>query len=136
VIARWLRGTRDVAYGIVCRADPALQSYYQFSIWSDSVAIEKFVPVGNHYYQFESGDLSAVRAGAPNRLTAMCSTDRAGYVHLEFRVNGRTVAGAVDTGAQLARPLLSGTVGLVVAKGSERSSSIEAEFDDFVVASL
>jgi TIR domain len=135
VVARRLRGKRDVAYGIVCRADPGLQSYYQFAIWPGSVVIEKFVPVGQTYFQFASGDLSALRVGGENRLTAMCATDQAGYVRLEFQLNGRTVASAIDTGAQLAPPLLTGTVGLVVAKGSEQSSSIEAEFDDFVVTS-
>jgi hypothetical protein len=135
VVARRLRGRRDVAYGIVCRADPGLDSYYQFAIWTDSVAIEKFVPVGDHYYRLANGDLSALRPGGTNRLTAMCSTDQAGYVHLVFDVNGRTVAGAIDTGAQLAPPLLTGTVGLVVAKGGDRSSSIAAEFDDFVASS-
>jgi hypothetical protein len=50
-------------------------------------------------------------------------------------VNGRTVAKATDTGAQLGPPLLTGTVGLVIAKGSEQSSNIEAEFDNFAVTS-
>ncbi len=134
VVARRLRGKRDGAYGIVCRADPGLQRYYQFAIWPGSVVIEKFVPVGATYYQLASGDLSAMRQNDRNRLAATCVTDEAGHVRLEFQVNGRAVASAIDTGAQLAPPLLTGTVGLVIAKGSEGADAIEAEFDDFVVA--
>jgi hypothetical protein len=134
VVGRRLRGKRDGAYGIVCRADPGLQRYYQFAIWPGSAVIEKIVPVGATYYQLASGDPSAVHPNGTNRLAATCVTDEAGNVRLEFQVNGRTVASAVDTGAQLAPPLLTGSVGLIIAKGSEGADPVEAEFDDFVVA--
>ncbi len=134
VVGRRLRGRRDGAYGIVCRADPGVPSYYQFAIWPGSAVIEKFVPVGASYYQLASTDLAAVHQNGENRMAATCTTDGAGHVRLEFAVNGRTVASAVDTGAQLAPPLLTGTVGLVIAKGSEDADPIEAEFDDFSVA--
>jgi hypothetical protein len=133
VVARRVKGTGDVAYGVVCRADPGRPSYYQFAIWPGSVAIEKFVPIGEAYYRFASGDLSALRPGS-NRLTAVCATNPDGNVRLQFLVNGRTVATAIDNGTQLAPPLLDGTAGLVVAKGSEDSGPVEAEFDDFNVA--
>ncbi|HEU0303505.1 MAG TPA: toll/interleukin-1 receptor domain-containing protein [Gaiellaceae bacterium] len=131
VVARRINVAGDVGYGLLCRADDAAQTYYQFAIWSSKVVIAKLAPRGTFYEELAVGNLSAVRARGENRMQAVCTTDGAGHVRLAFRINGKAVAGATDTGALLGPPFTSGAVGLVVANG--RSTTIEAEFDDFVV---
>jgi hypothetical protein len=129
VVARPLLGAdQDAGYGIACRANKT-QSYYQFAIWRDQAVIAKLIPVPPYYVELDSQDAALVDANGRNRLEAVCTTDDAQDVHLEFWVNGKQVASATDSD----RPLLTGTVGLLVATGGSDVKSIEAEFDDFVV---
>jgi TIR domain len=129
VVGRRLAGGADVGYGITCRAGTGGLTYYQFAIWRDHVAIEKFIPQGPYYVELATGDLSAVRANRANNLEAVCTTD-GGQAHLDFNVNGTAVASAIDKDS----PLLSGATGLVVATGEAASEFIDARFDDFAVA--
>jgi hypothetical protein len=129
VVARPLLGAdQDAGYGIACRANRT-QSYYQFAIWREQAVIAKLTPVRPFYVELDSQPASLVDANGRNRLEAVCTTDDAQDVHLEFWVNGKRVAWATDPD----RPLLTGTVGLLVATGGSDVKSIEAEFDDFIV---
>ena len=130
VARRLLGGNEDTGYGIACRVAPSSPSYYQFAIWHDKVVIAKVTPTPPYYRTLkQSFDLSAVNRNGENVMQALCTTDQTGAASLVFSVNGAVVARAPDTDS----PLSTGTVGLVVGTDGPPSSTIEAEFDDFVV---
>jgi hypothetical protein len=134
VDARRIAGSpQDIGYSIICRADGKGDSY-SLGIYDNIVFIAKSVDSGHKLDQGPpSHTTHAVRVNATNRLRATCVTIGGGQaVHLTFWVNGIKVADWTDK----IHPYTKGYLGVMTASDPGAKMTVEAEFDNFVIAKL
>ena len=114
----------------MCRSDGSGDSYL-FGIYDNKAYIAK--SVGGQDQELSSSVIQAVRVNATNRLRATCVTSDGGKaVHLAFWVNGTKVADWTDR----IHPYTEGYLGVETASDPNAKMTVEAEFDNFVVAKL
>ncbi|MDP9848795.1 hypothetical protein J2853_008006 [Streptosporangium lutulentum] len=122
----------DFGYGIACHADRKNSNGYAFAIWGKYVHIGKLVDHDPYYKTLKvltESELTKPLAGTI-KLQAACIGDDQQAVRLILWVNGQMFE-ATDRDD----PLPIGTVALLVATG-DQTSSVEAEFDNFVVRQI
>lgn len=119
---RWVSGSRDGHFGLLCRYRPE-DSFYYFAITDDGYYA--ILRVSEGVSEVISGDgflpSPAIRTGGEaNVLRAVCQGEQ-----LTMFVNGEEVASVTDTA------FLKGDVGLAVGSGPD--GSIRAHFDNLTV---
>ena len=120
-------------YGIALRSDGS-GDVYAFLVVDHAVAIQKWVGGGARV----TGDpapvsTSALHAGAPDRLRAVCQTAADGAsVQLELWLNGTKMVDYTDRD----HPYTKGYLDLYVETISDAPSTAAAEFDNFTAAQI
>lgn len=120
--ARWVSGSRDGHFGLLCRYRPG-DSFYYFAITDDG--FYAILRVSEGVPEVLSGDgflpsAAILTDGGTNVLRAVCQGEQ-----LTFFVNGEQLATVADTA------YLKGDVGLAVGSGLE--GSIRVHFDNLTV---
>ncbi|MGD1992670.1 MAG: hypothetical protein PVI59_05695 [Anaerolineae bacterium] len=119
---RWVSGSRDGHFGLLCRYRPG-DSFYYFAITDDG--FYAILRVSEGVPEVISGDgfmssTAILTGGETNVLRAVCQGEQ-----LTLFVNGEQLATASDTA------FLKGDVGLAVGSGPE--GSIRVHFDNLTV---